>query len=81
MTFEEFVKPKYGDKVAFNELESYHTLKKVEYYLIVLNEQYSPEKTEEDYRLFLQSITNDSNLIDTILKAWTKVLASLERED
>lgn len=46
----------------------------MQYLLGLLNREYSPEKTMDDYEKFLQGKTYDRNLIDTALKEWEKQL-------
>jgi hypothetical protein len=53
------------------------TKDKIDYLLQKLTEQYSPEKTEEDYRQDLQSLTRNSDLIDMTLRAWAEALIKI----
>lgn len=43
-----------------------------------LSMHYSPEKTEDDYRKILQSMTSNNVLIDKAMKIWEKSLNELE---
>lgn len=47
---------------------------KVSFLLSRLNNYYSPDKTEEDYRKILQGMTSNRELVDLTLKSWMIVI-------
>jgi hypothetical protein len=51
---------------------------KVSFLLSRLNNYYSPDKTEDDYRKILQGMTNNRELVDLTLKTWMIVLFKKE---
>ncbi len=54
---------------------------KVNYLLVQLNKNYSPEKSEDDYEEILKSFTSDSQLIDITIKEWEKILNRIEGDE
>lgn len=48
---------------------------KISFLLSRLNNYYSVDKTEDDYRKILQGMTNNRNLVDSTLKAWMNALS------
>lgn len=45
-----------------------------------LNQEYSSDKTEEDYEKIILSMTSSRDLSDLALKIWRRTLADIEKE-
>lgn len=48
---------------------------KMTFLLSRLNNYYSPDKTEDDYRKILQGMTNNRDLVESTLKSWMGALS------